>query len=205
MSDQEFEQKKDQIVEENVSEDFLSRLHDFMDDQEIQEMKIENPETFKIASRDQANYFLKKLKDLHNEKAKIGSAADFEIKKTTDSVNKWRTKEIGKLQNDEDYITGLLNEFTLAELQDSSKKSISLPYGSLGFKKQQPKFEYDDAVLLAFLKSHINQLVTVKTVESPNKVELKKMADIKDGGLYLDGVQVLGVTVQNQEDKFEVK
>jgi hypothetical protein len=123
-------------------------------------------------------------------------------------VNQWRQQELDKRQRDIDYISNLLRAFAEEELKNNKgkTKSISLPYGSIGFKKQQDKYEYDEEALLAFLKEDKElEKKYVKYKPSPDKTALKKDGEAKNGKLYLGDTNVPGVTVTPQEEKFEVK
>lgn len=82
------------------------------------------------------------------------------------------------------------------------KKTITLPYGKIALKAQQPKFEKDESELLQYAKE--SGYVRVK--EETNWAELKKNCVVADGKLYdMNGEQVPGVVVIEQGEKFELK
>ena len=88
----------------------------------------------------------------------------------------------------------------------STKTQIAykLPTGKLMLKKQNPKYERNDAELLPWLKANRPDLVKVE--ESPNWAELKKTVKVMgDGVVTDDGELVPGVKVTEQEDRFEVE
>jgi phage host-nuclease inhibitor protein Gam len=204
MADLEFENKRQEDV--GFNSNFAKELLEFMDDIEIQNLNIEDPEQFHIVSREQANYFIKKIKDAQNEIDEVNKTASVELAKTTERINDWRQKETNKRQRDIDYISTLLEEFARKELEESEgkAKSISLPNGAIGFRKQQPKFDYDDTVVLDNLKkNNLDKFINI--VPSINKKELKKEAVIKNDKLYINDVELEGITVTSLEDKFEVK
>jgi phage host-nuclease inhibitor protein Gam len=203
MSEVEFESKKEMS---GFAADFLEDLENYVDNAEILALNIVDPEQFKIVSREQANYFVKKLKESQNEMSKVNNTADYSISETTTRVNEWREIELRKRQRDIDYISTLLETFAIEELANSNgkTKSISLPFGSIGFRKQQPKYEYEDAALLKSLEDNkLESYITRKPVT--NKAELKKQATVKEGKLYINGIELEGVTVTAIDDKFEIK
>jgi phage host-nuclease inhibitor protein Gam len=188
-----------------LSEDFLEGLHDYMDEEEIKELNIQDMDTFQIKNKEQANYFIKKIMDVRSEASNINHIADTEITKTKIRVDAWREKELNKLARDEEYITNLLEIFAAKELEGAKKKSLSLPYGSIGFRAQQPEYTYDDKTLLEFLLGHEEYAKFINYKPSTNKTDLKKTATVKDGKLYIDGIEIPGVTVTERDPKFEVK
>ena len=78
----------------------------------------------------------------------------------------------------------------------------------MSIKKQQPHYEYSDEQFIEWAESYFPDLVKT-TIPEPKKTidkkELKKRAFIDDGMLFIDGFEVQGVSVQEREDKFEVK
>jgi hypothetical protein len=88
---------------------------------------------------------------------------------------------------------------------DPDFKSVSTPFGKVGFRKQQPKWNYDDQKLVAFLnENELYDFVRVK--EEPMKAEIKKHFKVEDGRVYDEnGQQVEGITVEIPEDKLEIK
>lgn len=204
MSELEFQDHLNQ-EDERLSVEFLSDLHDYMDQAEVQELNIDtSKESFRINSREQAGFFIRKLQEARAEAEQINLSADKEIQRLSASVNTWREKELNRCNNVEGYIISLLQDFAARELEGSDKKSLKLPFGTLAFKSQQDKYEYDDKVLLDYLKQNkINEFIRIK--EEPNKVELKKNTEVQNGKLLYKGKEIAGVTVTPQEPKFEVK
>lgn len=204
MSDQEL---IDEIRKEESELNFLESLKEFMDQEEIKDLNINDPESFQIQSKEQANYFVKKILEIRSQQNEINKLADNEIKKTTTRVNQWRESEIEKTQQDEEYIMGLLRTFAEKEIVNVKKgKTIKLPFGSLSFKKQQPKYEYDDKKLLEVLESADDlkkQFVEYKS--SAKKQELKKAGVVIENKLYINNKVIDGVTITPQDEKFEIK
>lgn len=82
------------------------------------------------------------------------------------------------------------------------KKTISLPYGKIALKKQQPEFQKDDEQLFNYAK--MAGLVRVK--EETDWATIKKNCSVINGKLVdEDGVSIPGVEVIERPDKFEMK
>ena len=98
-----------------------------------------------------------------------------------------------------------MKTFTLNEYNETGKKTIKLPNGSIGIKKQQPKYVYNDAEVLEFLQQNeLNEYIRMKP--ELNKKDLKKNAIVNSNNELLINNQVVpGVVVIPQEDKFEIK
>lgn len=203
---QEFE-VVDQVEEEDerLSSSFLSSLNDFMEVKEVEDLNIDTQdESFRINTKEQAGFFIRKVQEVRNQAANINETADKEIERLSRRINEWRQKELNKCGSAENYLTTMLQDFALNELSGSDKKSIKLPFGTLGFKKQQDKYEYDDAILLAHLQlNEMNDYIQLKP--SPKKAELKKIGQVIDGELHVNGTAIPGITVTAQDEKFEVK
>jgi glucan-binding YG repeat protein len=82
------------------------------------------------------------------------------------------------------------------------KKTLSLPYGKISLKAQQPKFEKNEEELFQYAKE--SGFVRVK--EETDWAELKKKCVVAEGKMYdFNGEQVPGVTVIEQPEKFDMK
>lgn len=202
---QEFETQNITEEDERLSFGFLNDLQDFMDSEEVQELNIDTEgQHFKITSREQAGFFIRKVQEVREEAEQINAAAKKELDRLAAKITTWQEKEIARCANAESYIMSLLENFAEEELAGSDKRSLKLPFGTLGFRKQQDKYEYDDKTLLEFLEE--NKLETyIQRKPSPKKADLKKVGMVKDGSLYVDGVLIKGITITPQEDKFEIK
>lgn len=185
--------------------DFISDLRGFMDDLEVQELNIVNDDSFKITSRDQANYFVRKVMDLKTQEQEVIMTAKQEAERLLGLIMQWQEKELSTIHTGMDYFNGLLREYAESELNGTKKRSIKLPFGTLAFRTQQPKFNYDEETLKAYLQSLQSDLVEEKVEYKVNKTELKKRAMVIDGKLMLNGQVVDGVSIEMLDDKFEVK
>lgn len=172
-------------------------LQEFLDDQE----QTEN-EAFEVINVETANWALRKIKQYQEKQKENNALAEAEIEK----IELWLKTVNEQAQNSIDYFQGLLAEYAVKQRDnDPSFKSQKLPNGAIRFRKQQPKFNYDDEKLLNYLKqSGETDLINVK--ETPNKAAVKKLFNVNGDKLINVGTGeiVEGVTVEEREDKFEV-
>lgn len=183
---------------------FLADLLSFVEEAEINEIELDQAKPgFQIETMEQANYITRKLKELRAEQEQIEETAKRELRRYEDKVNTWKEKTLSPLQNQEQFYMSLLESFARQKLEGSNKKSLKLIEGTIGFRKQQDKYEYDDKVLTAYLEENHKDLVKYKAY--PDKTALKKAGEVKNGTLYVNGKAVPGVTIIPQDEKFEVK
>ena len=109
-------------------------------------------------------------------------------------------------------LTEELRRFAAENLPEN-KKSISLPSGSMFFKKQCPKFYFNEAEagggneqLIEFCKTNAPEFVKQKIVETVDWAALKKRLSFDETGVYFGdtGEMLVGWTVQEFPDKFTV-
>jgi hypothetical protein len=161
-------------------------------------------DSYRILDVSGANFFLKRLEELTAEETEINSMCDDEVEKYTERVNKFRDEKLKTILNTKAYFKKLLERYAEGELSGSNKKSIKLPFGTLQFRKVASQYSYEDEKLLKYLKD--NKLTTYISIkETPNKAELKKAADARDGKLYIEDKEVDGVIVSDGSTSFDVK
>lgn len=173
-------------------------LNEFLDEKE----QVEK-EGFEIKDYQSANWALRKIKQKQEEMKKNKELAVAEIAK----IEEWLKSVNGALQADVDYFQGLLAEYAMKQREtDPDFKSMKLPNGRFGFRKQQPKWVYDDKRLLESLKEQdAEELIRIK--EEPNKQAIKKLFLVQNGKLFNPGTgEVIdGVEIVERDEKFEVK
>lgn len=191
-------------------DDFLCLLEEYMMSEEAKELEVSitgdaEQDAPLIDSQEKANYFLKLIMNLRRDKEDINALCDAEIAKTTQRVNAFRDERLAAIIKQEEYYEGLLRNYTEHMVANQKRKSIPLPYGTVGLKKQQPKWEYDDEALLEWIKQNSPNLVSEKTTFSVDKKELKKAVELDDNNVpKVNGQEVPGVVVTPQPDKFNI-
>lgn len=184
---------------------FMDELYEDITNAEVEELNIDiSSKDFNITNENQANFFLRRLSELNEEKNKINEACDKEIDAFVQKVNAFRNKELQQHENTEKYFNELLEKYANIELANSNKKSLKLPFGTLQYKTSARKFEYDDKLLMEYIKTN-NLSEFIRTKEEINKVDLKKSIKIVDGEASINGEYVDGITVCEPETKFTIK
>lgn len=193
------------------TEDFIKNLNESISKMEAEELNInvtgnEESDREMIQNPQQANYFCKVVNELREERAKTEELINQELERVQREYEAYKTKEFNRIDGQIQYFSGLLESYATKELQNSKKRSIKLPHGTLSIKKQQDKYDYDeDAILECLKKNKQDKFIRVQTVETVNKKDLKKEGFSHNGKLYLDNIEVKGVVITAQPDKFEIK
>lgn len=175
----------------------MTSLHDFLDSQE----EIEN-ESFAVMDEKQANWALRKIKQYKDQIDQNNALADAEIEK----IERWNNQEREKAQQNIDSFQALLADYAMEKRkEDPGFKSIKLPNGRIGFRKRQPKWDYDnEKVIKALEDAKLKDLIRVK--KEPIKTDIKKAFNAIGGKVInpKTGEVVEGITVTEQPDNFNV-
>src|SRR5690625_480851 len=175
----------------------MNSLHDFLDEQEGTEK-----ESFTVKDDSSANWALRKIKYINDRLDENKALFDAEM----DKLERWIKSEEEKSQKDIDFFRSLLAEYAMKKKEKDPKfKSLKLPNGRIGFRKQQPKWNYDDeTVLEALKKANMNDFINVK--ESPRKADIKKAFDVVGNQVINpDTGEILeGITIEERPDNFNV-
>ncbi len=186
--------------------DLLSNLKDFIknDDSICAEQDGFSSEGFKITDMNQAGFYTKQVIDLKEEQKRISDVAKAEKERLVDQISRWESDEIERLQIQISQISSVLQEFTERSLIGSKKRSIKLPSGTLQLKSTPPKYTYDEEVLKEFFMSSDSEYIEEKIDYKVNKSKIKKDGIRHEGGIVLNGIPIPGISVEDQEDTFNV-
>lgn len=120
--------------------------------------------------------------------------------------------QIAKVKADADYKIGFIDRALFAFFQTVEHKktkmqeSWSIPAGKLMLKKQAPEFKRDEKTVIDWLKQTPEGSQYVKTVESLDWDNLKKVSTVVGNAIVTaDGEIIPGVEVIEREDKFVVE
>src|SRR5699024_11646854 len=117
-------------------------------------------------------------------------------------VNRWEENEVETYKNNIHFLSGLLQEY----LTEQNKRSIKLPSGNVGLRKQRDEWVYDDEIVLKSLEtSNLNEYVRIK--KEVNKAELKKNVE-NEGNKVIDketGEIIEGIQIVERGDALRVK
>lgn len=168
---------------------------------EIEALDEETKEQFKINSIDQANWAFRKLSALAAKEKEVKVLAEIERER----INQYEKNEMKSIENQRSFFESLLIAYAFEQRNIDPKFKAKTPYGSIGFRKQQPKWEYDEIALVQSLKNiGLNDLIRVK--EEPDKTAIKKTLHVLDGQVIDPdtGALVEGVKVTPLDDKITI-
>lgn len=159
------------------------------------------PDRFRITNLEQANWALRKIRAFKKQMEENEQLAKAEIER----IQEWLQKENEKAQRSIQFFEYLLGEYLAEERKKDPKFRLSTPYGKATFRKQQPKWIYDDEILLRWLKQN-NMQSYIRIKEEVNKADLKKVLKVAgDKAVTEDGEIVEGITIQEQPEKLVVE
>lgn len=168
---------------------------------ELKELQEEN-QGFTVTDLGSASWCFRKLHALNEQLKEYEALRLAEITR----INDWFDSEKGKLENQKMFFTGLLNEYALEQRKANPKFKASTPYGKISFRKQQPKWNYEDETVLKALKRS-NMLNCIKTTEEVKKAELKKVCSVVNGKAVIadTGEIIEGITVEEQPEAIKIE
>jgi len=176
----------------------MTSLHDFLDEQEETEK-----ESFAVTDDNKANWALRKIGQLNDQIDDNNALAQSEI----DKIEQWNKEVNVSSSNSIDYFQSLLAQYAAdKKAEDPKFKSLKLPNGNFGFRKRQPKWNYDnEKVVQALEKAEMNDLIRVK--KEPAKADIKKAFAVNDGQVInpQTGEVIEGITIEEQADSFTLK
>ena len=155
------------------------------------------------ADADEADRRLRMLAKVRGEIAEVERQAAAEIAR----VNEWAESRYSVLHGRAQWLEDGLEMWHRAVLsEDPSRKSISLPCGTLKSRAQQPEWEFSPE-FLPWAVQHAKALVRIPTPEPQvDKNAAKKALNWADDGTVMtaDGEVVPGVTVAVRGPAFSV-
>ena len=203
-----FEKNSEEKNKELTFDEQSSLMNDLLADIESQQDVamsaniLDNPEAM---TREEAEYMTKKYVAIMKENEEAETAAANYLEKEKARVNNWLEKIKKNNQFLLDIYGGALEMYTKAQLEETGKKSIKLIEGTLSFRKNRDKYEYDEEVLRKSLTDNHIDTFFEEVEPKIKKAELKKAATVKNNKLYINDTLIDGVTITPQEDVFSVK
>lgn len=156
--------------------------------------EVNNNDRFVIDSEEKADWALRKIKEAENNIEKIEEFAEHQIRQ----IENWKAKQtedhyynIGNLQS-------LLAEYLRNKRkEDPEFKSITLPNGNVGFRRNQSKWIYNDDVVLEALENE-NMTDFIKVEKKLDKRLIKKAFEVMgdkvinpDTGEVIEGIEIV--------------
>lgn len=184
----------------NYEEDLAA----FLEEQEQADCSI-SENTNEITSKESANYYIRKVKELQAELKEIEETAEIEEKKQLQRIEEWKTSTSKQYQFLIDRYVGMLRDFWM---KAGDNKTMKLSQGSLCMRKMRNKTDFDEDKVLAFLREY-NLTDYIENKQIVNKSVLKENMDIDGNCAFIDAagekLKIDGINIIEQEPKFEVK
>ena len=191
------------LSEEELLDDLLAAV----DAQEVQYVQPNKAFSEGITTDLQAEYFIRRYKELEEEYNNIENLAGTQINQYKFRVTKWREKKQAEILPAMEYIKNMLQHY--AEKTISGKlRSRKFVTGTIGFTKQRDEYERNDEKIRHYLLK-MGDEGSAFLEHVPEKVkwnELKKASTVDENGiLRYAGRSIPGVVVCKRPDKFTVK
>lgn len=200
------EEEKKNAAEKTIEENFLEDLLEDIDRQEASELKISDVPNKGITSLKQAEYFIRRLKNLKKQKEEVEATAKQRLLEYQCKVKNWKAGRLAAIDASIEFVEANLTAYIQEETKDSVKKSLNTIEGTVGIKKSAPHYDYDDRKILKFLNEDPNREAFIKRTEEVRRNELRKAGKIgEDGTFYVDGKSVPGILVTYPPDKLFVR
>lgn len=168
-------------------------LQDFLDKQ----TGVTQP-GFIVDDDQKADWALRKIAAVKAQQADIKAQAEQQI----NMIDQWEQEQTEHLEKDVEYFTSMLVSYAIKKREEDPKfKTQKLPHGKIGFRKQQPKWLFEDNAAELMEAAGYKDLIRYKP--EPKKAEIKKRFAI-DKGRAIDtetGEIVPGITIDVQDDK----
>ena len=193
------------IINQN---DFLADLQEYLNDQEAIQLDINESNEFLVNDKHQADYFIKLSKQCEEDINDVKKYVEEERERINRLLDNYLIEQVQAIENRKRFYDDALETYIHRELDNTNKRSIKLPHGTLALKKQQPHYTYTDEDILEWAKEARPELIKTTIPEpkvSIDKKLLKEQSVIMDGLLYIDGVEVPGVQVEIRDDAFSIK
>ena len=158
---------------------------------------------FKITDLSSMNWALRKLSALGKNHAEEFELANAEI----DRIQSWFKKQDEAFQYSKQFIEGLIGKYAKEQRKLDEKWKGKSPYGKVGFRKQQPMWDYGDEDKLVKYMEENGLSDMVKIEKKPMKAELKLALIVKDEKAInaLTGEVVPGIMVEDREPVLTIK
>lgn len=193
------------IINQN---DFLADLQEYLNDQEAIQLDINESNEFLVNDKHQADYFIKLSKQCEEDINDVKKYVEEERERINRLLDNYLIEQVQAIENRKRFYDDALETYIHRELDNTNKRSIKLPHGTLALKKQQPHYTYTDEDILEWAKEARPELIKTTIPEpkvSIDKKLLKEQSVIMDGLLYIDGIEVPGVQVEMRDDAFSIK
>lgn len=189
-------------------DEFLADLQEYLNDKEAIELDINESNDYLVNDKAQADYFIRLSKQCQAEIDQVNEYIEEERRRYLALLDAYLEEQVQIIERRKKFYDDALESYIHRELDNTNKRSMKLPHGTLALKKQQPHYVYEDADIIEWAKEAHPDLVKTTIPEpkvSLDKKKLKEQGTIMDGVLYIDGEAVPGVQIEIKDDAFSIK
>lgn len=185
------------IEEEKNSElGFTEELQNFIDE--------ENRNLAVVSTIDEANYTIRRIKELQEQKEHDIAEAERMLKLYKDKVKMFVDSKCSSYDFEIERLQQMLEPYIQSSLEETGKKSVKFIEGTAGYRKQEKLIDHDDVELEKEVKG-IDDEKYFKTVTKFSWSNLKKDLEFVDGKVLLNGKELTNVRYEDHDDAFYVK
>lgn len=185
------------IEEEKNSElGFTEELQNFIDE--------ENRNLAVVSTIDEANYTIRRIKELQEQKEHDIAEAERMLKLYKDKVKMFVDSKCSSYDFEIERLQQMLEPYIQSSLEQTGKKSVKFIEGTAGYRKQEKLIDHDDVELEKEVKG-IDDDKYFKTVTKFSWSNLKKDLEFVDGKVLLNGKELTNVRYEDRDDSFYVK
>lgn len=185
------------IEEEKNSElGFTEELQNFIDE--------ENRNLAVVSTIDEANYTIRRIKELQEQKEHDIAEAERMLKLYKDKVKMFVDSKCSSYDFEIERLQQMLEPYIQSSLEQTGKKSVKFIEGTAGYRKQEKLIDHDDVELEKEVKG-IDDEKYFKTVTKFSWSNLKKDLEFVDGKVLLNGKELTNVRYEDRDDVFYIK
>lgn len=182
--------------EKNSELGFTEELQNFIDE--------ENRNLAVVSTIDEANYTIRRIKELQEQKEHDIAEAERMLKLYKDKVKMFIDSKCSSYDFEIERLQQMLEPYIQSSLEETGKKSVKFIEGTAGYRKQEKLIDHDDVELEKEVKG-IDDDKYFKTVTKFSWSNLKKDLEFIDGKVLLNGKELTNVRYEDRDDVFYVK
>ena len=182
--------------EKNSELGFTEELQNFIDE--------ENRNLAVVSTIDEANYTIRRIKELQEKKEYDIAEAERMLKLYKDKVKMFVDSKCSSYDFEIERLQQMLEPYVQSSLEQTGKKSVKFIEGTAGYRKQEKLIDHDDELLEKEVKG-IDDEKYFKTVTKFSWSNLKKDLEFVDGKVLLNGKELTNVRYEDRDDAFYVK
>lgn len=182
--------------EKNSELGFTEELQNFIDE--------ENRNLAVVSTIDEANYTIRRIKELQEQKEHDIAEAERMLKLYKDKVKMFVDSKCSSYDFEIERLQQMLEPYIQSSLEQTGKKSVKFIEGTAGYRKQEKLIDHDDVELEKEVKG-IDDEKYFKTVTKFSWSNLKKDLEFVDGKVLLNGKELTNARYEDSDDVFYVK